>query len=431
LGRRKQDTLTLISTLLLTSLACTCSLCALPAGPASQPEPAPTVVSPPTSAPPPATSTSPELNWYLPLMAGPGIARAEGRFRIIAERSVLTPRLLIPLPLHFEDQVPLTFTLSVDPDHALQQVEWVSRDAHNWAVELTLQPMERGDAVRITWASDLLVRDHDYSALPGQAAIPAPDALPADVQPWLEATAGVQANHPEIEAVAAQLRGDGEAMGLARRVADFTANQPFGDFQSLDALEALREGGSCTSMANLAAALLRANGIPARVLAIYPTDGEWYQTHYIVEFYLPEAGWVWMESTVGQIPWPPYAGVVVALATPEDENRAFEANRWVIPGAPWGSLTENLTGDLSLWSEGEMPDNCDHAAHTVHIFTDSNRMEQAFSLAEQVWQTELQLRLAGEENAEAQVHREAAAGARTPDELIDHLQQAARCYSGE
>jgi len=423
--RRTRGLLGLLALLLATSLACNCDVCGL--SPPSVPETPPPA---PTQAGEAVQPTAPdELDWYLPLMAGPGIARAEGRFDLFAEGRVASPRFSFPVPLDFEDQVPLTFSLVVAPADMLVGAQWVQRNAHDWVLEVTLQPMQEGDTVEVAWESCVLIRGHDYSGLPTSAPVPDAVALPPDVAQWLRATACVQADHLDVQAAAAGLHGDGDLLGIARRVVDFTLHCPLGDFDTLDAVEALHNGGSCTSMANLAAALLRANGIPARVLALYPTDGQWYDTHYITEFYVPEYGWVWMESTVGQIPWLPRGGVVVAVAYPEDEDRAFDSFRWVMPGVPWGSLTENLVGDYGLLYQGGGEDHGDHAGSAVRVFADTGRLEEAFALAERVWQADLALRTMGREDTGAQAHQQAAAQSETLDEVIAHLQEAEQLYS--
>ena len=69
-----------------------------------------------------------------------------------------------------------------------------------------------------------------------------------------------------------------------------------GRVDALTATEALTKRGSCTSCANLGAALLRAQGIPARIVAGYPTWCGALQTHYVVEYWLPQGGWRLLES---------------------------------------------------------------------------------------------------------------------------------------
>ena len=81
---------------------------------------------------------------------------------------------------------------------------------------------------------------------------------------------------------------------------------------------------------------VRARGIPARTVAHLPTwSGPLYE-HWLVEYWHPGAGWVWLESSLGQFRPPPCSLVVLNVANPEDEDRAFDPLqcRQVMPGAP-------------------------------------------------------------------------------------------------
>ena len=58
--------------------------------------------------------------------------------------------------------------------------------------------------------------------------------------------------------------------------------------------------------------------------------------HWLVEYWHPGAGWVWLESSLGQFRPLPCSLVVLNVANPEDEDRAFDPLqcRQVMPGAP-------------------------------------------------------------------------------------------------
>jgi hypothetical protein len=149
-----------------------------------------------------------------------------------------------------------------------------------------------------------------------------------------------QSDDPAIRDKAKELAEGTEGVEpYARRVIEFTAHDQGKDgvaFDALDARKGLDCGGSCTSRANLAAALLRARGIPARTVAHLPTwSGPLYE-HWLVEYRHPGAGWVWLESSLGQFRPRPCTLVVLGVANPEDEDRAFDPlqTRQVMPGAP-------------------------------------------------------------------------------------------------
>ena len=95
-----------------------------------------------------------------------------------------------------------------------------------------------------------------------------------------------------------------------------------GESKDLGALPALEKAGSCTSNANLCAALFRAAGVPARIVSGYAVWGGPHQTHYIVEAWLPGSGWVPFESTHVRARWPWSQQANVSIVRPEDEDRS-------------------------------------------------------------------------------------------------------------
>ncbi len=139
-------------------------------------------------------------------------------------------------------------------------------------------------------------------------------------------------------------RGVVDLERYARKVINFTAkNRIFAmKFDALDARAGLEFGGSCTNRANLAAALLRARGIPARTLAHLPTWYPKFYEHWLVEYWHPGAGWVWLESTLAQFRPDPWTMAVLNVANPDDEDKAFEPLhlRYVMPGAAHLSVCE-------------------------------------------------------------------------------------------
>jgi hypothetical protein len=351
-------------------------------------------------------------------LSGPGIAAAVGRFQIIAEQDVETARIAFPIPLAFEDQVPIFFEIHSQPGDAVRKVVIKKRDEYNWVVEVTFNSLRGDYTVNLEWVSYILIRDHDYSQM-SDAEIPKKEELPEEVCCWLASTVSVQADHPEIQEKAKEIRGDStNVIEIAQKTARFLKTIKLGEYYTLDAVTALWEGGSCTSYANLAAALLRANGIPARVLAVIPTYASALQTHYIVEFFVPEYGWVRFESTHRRIPWKPYNDVVVAVVMPEDENRSFEQSRWFTQGVPYLSVLEKLDNHNVHWRGTIAPEmNCDHAGKAIRVFGNgesdhfnlpwevwnvfSNKtgdlMEEAFSLTWNVWEGYLRLKSETEE----------------------------------
>lgn len=288
-----------------------------------------------------------------------GVIRATANTVVTAPEGV-AGKVWFPIPLLTDQQVPLTFTLEVDPPRALRGFRWVPReDGRNLLCEVDLAP--EATATRVRWESLVLVD--------ARADAPLPEAdwedPPEEARPWLRATAVVQSDDPGIRAKADELREASPTVGdFAKAVIRFTArNQGTGaPFVTLDARAALACGGSCTSRANLAAALLRAGGVPARTSAHLPTwSGPLYE-HWHVEYWHPGAGWTWLEPTLGHVRPQPFTMVVLNVALPEDEDQGFdevighsgvmlgvarhavhehspELERWTGPGSRNGSST--------------------------------------------------------------------------------------------
>jgi hypothetical protein len=125
--------------------------------------------------------------------------------------------------------------------------------------------------------------------------------------------------------------------------------------RSLDACDALRSGSTCTGRANLAAALLRAHGIPARTVAHLPTWSGPLFCHWLVEYWHPGAGWVWLEPTLDRPQPPAWTAVVVNVASPADEDHAFDWTQasGVAAGVPHYAARELAGGLRPLLDQAE------------------------------------------------------------------------------
>ena len=130
--------------------------------------------------------------------------------------------------------------------------------------------------------------------------------------------------------------------------------------------------GRARAVLSLGAALLRAHGIPARVIAGYPTWSGPLQTHYVVEYWLPGLGWRVMESTLCRDDRPSWEQIEVAVVHPDDERKETAGSRkCAAGGVPFLSLTEygGPGAGSNAWMVGDMPDRpgCDHRAVQLAI----------------------------------------------------------------
>ncbi|HEC89684.1 MAG TPA: hypothetical protein ENI44_03775, partial [Thermoplasmatales archaeon] len=93
-----------------------------------------------------------------------------------------------------------------------------------------------------------------------------------------------------------------------------------GLFLSQDAVTTLFINGENVGRSHLACALFRSQNIPARVLLANNDQGFWTQMHYMVEYYIPNYGWVLLDSTKGETPYATKRQVINRICSIEDED---------------------------------------------------------------------------------------------------------------
>jgi len=322
---------------------------------------------------------------------GPGLIEARGAFNYIAIKKVGETKLLIPMMMDYREQAPLNYRFNVTPKSALKATRVYEDKPGNYVAEVTLGALEAKDEVNIEWKSLVLVGKRSFDSLPETALLPA--TWPEEAKPWLKSTASVQAQDRQIQKVAKEIRGQETdtlkiiTATLARTMSIYDHQQ--GRCTSLDAVQALTKQGSCTSCANLVTALLRANGIPTRIMAGYPLWSGPLQTHYIVEAYVPNYGWYPIESTQLQQKWQLYQQVIVAIVPPEYEDQSG-MRIGGFTGVPYLSLTEFPDQKAPVYSVGTVDKEkyCDHEAKKVRVFSEPTaKWDEALKLAHERWQT--------------------------------------------
>jgi len=260
----------------------------------------------------------------------------------------------------------------------------LERLPHGYHVaRVTLGDLGSGENFVFRWESYVLAFPHDPKPIPEDILLPLND-VPEEIAPWLAGTWCCNKDDPAIKAVAEEIRADaGETADVVIPATLERMSKIFseakGRVESLTATEALTKIGSCTSCANLGAALLRSllrsHGIPARIIAGYPTWSGPLQTHYVVEYWLPGIGWRVMETSRCLDDRPGYEQIEVALVRPEDESE--ERAGWrssIAGGVPYLSLTEYHQNrdiqSMTIRLRGDMPDKpgCNHQAVSVASF---------------------------------------------------------------
>lgn len=324
----------------------------------------------------------------------PGLVLAEGGIRIEARLPIDTPVLLRPLPLAHDGQAPINFELTTTPQDALKTVS-VEMIGGNPVARLTFRPLAKGDRVDVRWQSLVLAGP---PRTPGPPAVaPKPAEWPEEARPWLQSTWTVGSAEPAFQKEAEALtQGTDDVREIIRRaliraeVIQQTqrpwtrADQNTHVKRGLTATNALTFTGSCTSAANLFAALMRASGVPARFVAGYPTWSGPLQTHAVVEVWIPTWGWYPVESTMLKENAPPYGQIQVSAVPTEHETQALSDSRGsIISGVPYLSLVESEQTYDQIKPTGLISEvmNCDHQAYHLKNFS--------ADLPPETWQTVL------------------------------------------
>jgi hypothetical protein len=288
-----------------------------------------------------------------------------------------TVSVLLPLPLAYRQQVPVTYELTVDPPEASSSVTVYQDTPHNHVAKVSVVLNSKRNKVDVKFRSLVLVGPSPFSNVPDRAELP--DQWPEECQPWLKSTWCVDWQNEKIQALSKEIRGNSNDVMTIIAVTQERAGTIFfnaqGQAWDLTSVEALTGRGSCTSCANLVAALLRGNNIPARVVAGYPSWTGPLQTHYMVEAYVPEFGWYPIESTMCKAPWANEYQINVAIIPPEYESKELAGVRTQIAaGVPYLSLTEMPDCPSGVICEGtiEPGRSCDHQCKMVRRFSISD-----------------------------------------------------------
>ncbi|MHA1345440.1 MAG: transglutaminase-like domain-containing protein [Candidatus Heimdallarchaeaceae archaeon] len=286
-------------------------------------------------------------------------------------------KIYMHIPIAHLNQVPILLSVYSDPIDIIENYKISSNYSYeNSLLEVSINNLENTDIAYIYWNVPVLIEHNKYEDLPAYAAITPDYLLPEEVVEYLESTEYVQSENPEIVSKTEQLIGnDTNVITIAETIANFSGiGIIFGSSGTHDALTVLNEGaGVCVGKANLASALLRSLGIPARSIFIGPL------IHYLIEFYIHPYGWVRLESTGGVTPWPFHTATITYCVDPQDEtsqsvqNGLGHYNGWVVywgttnPSVQWGIIGERCS--------------VDH----YRITTTQDNFEHAINLTKNIW----------------------------------------------
>ncbi len=290
-------------------------------------------------------------------MTGGGLAAATGGLHLRVSSS--EPReVLLPIPQVSAGQAPLWYSIRATPSDAVIEYRLRTREEGNVVAAVLLRGGDR--EVHVSWSAVVLLAPANGAAKTASTEDAAASA-DASVESYLAATPCVQADAEEIVSLAALLwpaSGDASeyAAAIQRHIRAMVKRD---QARSLDALEILSSGenGVCTGNANLAAALMRARGIPCRSVAVVPPISQTLEMHRIVEF--REGGrWLAFDPSSVQtgVPTRPWQNIVMARTTIADEQVAMRGRAGSMLGCPYGQEAElpgsgvTLAGQDFFWT---------------------------------------------------------------------------------
>jgi hypothetical protein len=259
----------------------------------------------------------------------------------------------------------------------------------------------------ITWQASVLVLGKNWNDIPSFVPIPDYGQLPDSVTKWLQPTDCAQIESPVVQAVASEVLGTtNNLITLADSVYSYCHAIPY-EFPHMpyafDAVYALLWGNSCTGKAHAAAALMRANGVPARTLMNTVLSSSILYQHWAIDYYVPDYGWVPMDPSLHLHPHPPFWEVVTMVCNPEDEFPI-----WFLRGceAAWHTSDPTFLRD--------QPD-CGHSATYGNCLIEPNEIaiyariltEDVFQLYADIWS--LPLSTSGEQLRELAYNQQKSA----------------------
>ena len=304
------------------------------------------------------------------------VREVRGLPEITAEATTETYEVYFHIPISFEEQVPVLVEVECP-----QLIDY--RFIHMAPPNVMLVTrLRRAPHTYLTWRSWVIVKE-DNCLRPAQSEsipIPSLDRLPDWTEKWLQSTSCIQVDAPIVREIAASLRSNSSDLielteNIVSRCNDIESRflrYPW----SLDAVYALQWGSSCTGKAHAAAALFRANGVPARsLLEIDAGLGRALYSHWVVDYYIPGCGWIKMGPSRG---WPFLSAgsvVVIMASNPHNEFPLFFRG------------TEGYwhTSDPSLGLGNPYLDGVHAALKTAIVVTSDEKIEQAHSLTQSVF----------------------------------------------
>jgi hypothetical protein len=235
-------------------------------------------------------------------------------------------------PIITENSLPVWVRLSAEPQfnsHAAG-FQYIPVKGDNRLLRFTLKDCVKNVKNYIAVEFFTLKRVSRYEDMPETVLLSDYSYLSGDSKYYIGPSLSIQSDAPIlIEKAYEFLYGSwtsGNVIDVLKKIMNFTGNEIVPETRpgGQTALATLNnKSGVCTGKANLAAGLCRALGIPARVLHVLAS-------HFIIEAWIPNYGWVSGKPTFGVFPGTRHTWTPAWIVDIEDENFAGEHTDGVV-----------------------------------------------------------------------------------------------------
>ncbi len=278
------------------------------------------------------------------------ILRGEHIFVIKAFEDVDSSSFRYSIPLKYKDQIPIFLDLK---GNFLSYELIKEKECHNRVIIFRIPKMKKDEEIKISLDYWTLAIKNEYKCAEYKNDI--------DLKKWTDSTESIKSDNILIKITSKILRGfTKKQLNFIHNVSIWNAfhrsfftfikrnlvdhprlNKVFLSdvywYRLEDSVSSLIFGSVCAGKANLQAAILRANGIPSRIListSMFFGKDQWLDSqHYLVEAYTLDRGWIRVQS--GQICTPSKDNIILRIVNPEEENIAGNGFSETGGAAPW------------------------------------------------------------------------------------------------
>ena len=234
-------------------------------------------------------------------------------------------------PPDYSYQTPLLLEIFNDSTANILKYEIVNDlNEPNKLAKFTIADIQKDEIILIHFTCWVLLFNNDFSDIPEYIKIPDRMDIPEENIIWLSSSKVVQKNRILIKYHAQKLKGGGDNLiSFADNISSFIKKHKYflfiiqlnlKIFFSQDAITTLLINGENVGRSHLACALFRTSNVPSRVLLVNNDQGFWTQMHYMVEYFIPNYGWVLIDTTKGETPYDTNKQIINRICYPSDED---------------------------------------------------------------------------------------------------------------